>query len=112
MKKTILLTFAILLSVGSVEAHDGRGWGYRGGWVAPIIIGGVIGYAASRPTVVYNPPSTVVYTTPQTVIVQDNAPSAVVQQTTVVPANGPIYEERWVYFENCNCKKKVLVKIQ
>ncbi len=112
MKKIILLTFALLLSVESAEAHGGHGWGYGGGWVAPIIIGGAIGYAASRPTVIYNPPPTVVYTAPQTVVVQDNTPTTAVQQTTVVPTNVPVYEERWIYFENCNCKKKVLVKIQ
>ena len=62
MKK--LLIVLLLLAATSVQAH-----GYRGGyWVAPAIIGGVIGYELSQPkTVIVEQPS-VVYTQPQIVL--------------------------------------------
>ena len=92
MKRIALLILVALLSATSVQAHGGGGFG----WFAPFLIGGAIGYAASRPEVVYD--------RPQTVIVN--------QPTTFVPTNTPIYQERWQYFPSCNCERKVLVRIQ
>jgi len=82
-KNIIGSVFASLLALStlfafspSAEAHEGfhyrGGCCYRGGygmgWVAPAVIGGVIGYEIARPApvVVQQPP--VVYTQPQTVI--------------------------------------------
>jgi hypothetical protein len=47
-------------------AHRSHEWhgGYRGGWVAPALIGGVIGYGLSRPY--YDP----VYVQPAPVVIQ------------------------------------------
>ena len=67
--------------VANAEAHGYYRGGccYRGGWVAPAIIGGVIGYELSRPyyppAPVYYPPPPVVYAPPP-VYVQQPAPYA------------------------------------
>jgi hypothetical protein len=58
---------------GGYNHHRGTGYGYNGyhshgdDWIAPAIIGGVIGYAinqASQPRVVYTQQPQVVYQTP------------------------------------------------
>ena len=74
MKKTIF-ALSLLVLVGTASAHEGfrgyRGGYYHGGcygcgWVAPALIGGVIGYELSRPTTVYvEPQPSVVYVQPQ-----------------------------------------------
>ena len=57
--KKLLLSLSLLAVVGTANAqwyHGGyHGGYYRGGcygcgWVAPVIVGGVIGYELSRPT--------------------------------------------------------------
>lgn len=122
VKKLITLSLVIFLAASSMQAHGWggyrggghyyRGWGY-GGWMAPFMLGGVVGYAVSRPTVIYDASPTVIYTTPpQTMIVQDRSSPSVVQETTNVSTPAPVYEERWVYFEDCQCERKVLVNIQ
>jgi len=103
--KKLLTSVVILLSAGlgscAVQAHEGfRGY-YHGGyyysgnnWVAPLIIGGVAGYALSRP---------------QPVVIQQ--PPVVVQQP--LPTYGqPVYQYQNVWFDDCSCYKTVLVKIQ
>jgi len=70
MKKTIL-ALSLLAIVGTASAHeDFRGYYHGGcygcGWVAPALIGGVIGYELTRPTTVYvEPQPSVVYVQPQ-----------------------------------------------
>ena len=69
MKKTIL-ALSLLAIVGTASAHEGfrgyRGGCYGCGWVAPALIGGVIGYELTRPTTVYvEPQPSVVYVQPQ-----------------------------------------------
>ena len=73
---SILAMSALLAYSQGAEAHEGfhyrGGCCYRGGygmgWVAPAVIGGVIGYEIARPApvVVQQPP--VIYTQPQPVI--------------------------------------------
>ena len=82
MKKLTLLLLLTLSFIASADACCYRGGyyrgGYGGGWVAPALVGGVIGYELARPnTVVVEQPS-VVYTQPPVVV----APS-VVQQPPV-----------------------------
>jgi hypothetical protein len=126
MNKIVLLAVTIVLMAGSVQArgyggggyhifggahyYGGGGWGYRG-WVAPLLFGGVLGYAASRPAVVYDESPTIIYTTaPQTMVIQSsNSSTSVVQETNAVSDDTSGYEERWVYFEDCKCERKVLV---
>lgn len=60
-------------------------------WVVPLVIGGVLGYAFSEPR-----RGSVTY-------VQSTA-------APIVYAPQPIYQERWVYFSDCDCQRKVLVR--
>ena len=101
MKKIIIntvvwtiVTMSIMFAV-SAEAHWRGGYGYRGGWVAPLVIGGVIGYELSQPRYYAPPPPSVVYATPQPVYVQPVAP------------NG--YRQEQLLDANCNCYRLVLV---
>jgi len=74
--KRILAALLLLAVVGTANAqwhhphgHFGyRGGYYGGGWVAPVIIGGVIGYELSRPVVVQQQP--VIVHNPPTVVYQ------------------------------------------
>jgi len=74
--KKLLLTISMLAVVGTANAqwHHHGGY-YRGGygnnWVAPAIIGGVIGYELSRPRY-YEPP-------------------VIVQQAPVIVQQQPVY---------------------
>ena len=67
----VLLTSAVTASAHGWEERGGYrgGHGYHGGgnWVAPALIGGIIGYELARPYY-YNPP--VVYTQPQVIYSQ------------------------------------------
>ena len=65
--KKFLIAMLILASTGAMAQHRHQGgYGYRGNWIAPAIIGGVIGYGLTRnyyepyyvpaPPVYYAPP--------------------------------------------------------
>ena len=72
--KKLLLALSLLAIVGSANAqwHHHHGSYYRGGcygcnWVAPLVIGGVIGYEinrANQPVIVQQPP--IIIQQPQT----------------------------------------------
>jgi hypothetical protein len=71
MKKVIATLALVALSVPAF-AHGGyhggyyhhrHGWGW-GGWVAPVIVGGVVGYELARPPVVVQQPPVVVQQPP------------------------------------------------
>ena len=75
--KKLLLAFSLLSLIGSASAHGPYrmgGWhgGYYGGcggcWVAPAVIGGVIGYELTRPSTVYVEPQPVVIQQSQPVV--------------------------------------------
>ena len=71
MRKLLLAASLALVATtasahGGYWRHDGRG-GWN--WVAPIIVGGVIGYELARPPVVVQQPPVVVQQ-PQPVVVQ------------------------------------------
>lgn len=91
-----------LLAVSATALADGHyhGGGYRGGyWVAPAIIGGVIGYELGRPRYVYEAPPVVVQ---QPVIVQQ--PQVVYQQQVCEPRtfqqpNGQIISGNFCYYK-------------
>ncbi|MFA6188228.1 MAG: hypothetical protein WC680_03010 [Sulfuricurvum sp.] len=114
MKKIILLTLAVLMASGSLYAHGGSRGYYvgHGGWLFPFVLGGILGSAVSRQTVVYDPQPTVIYTSPPTTIIRDTPHGAIVQQSDESWREGPVYEERWVYFEDCKCERKVLINTQ
>ena len=97
MKKFLVLVTLMFISVAASAQY--RHWGHRyhgpyyggGGWVAPVLIGGVIGYELSKSN--------------NTVVVQQ--PSIVVEQAPVSMECGPwkeiqtpegkIYKERTCY---------------
>jgi len=85
--KKLFLALSLLAVVGTATAHEGfrgyRGGYYHGGcygcgWVAPALIGGVIGYELSRPT---------------TVVVEQQPPVYVQQPQPYVQA--PPYGYHW-----------------
>lgn len=114
MKKTVLILLTLLIASSSLEAHsrergphDAYDWRY-GGWISPFFLGGVIGYTlAPRQTVIYETPSPVIIQTPPRTMVIQNPSQVVVQPST----SSDVYEERWIYFDDCKCERKVLVKI-
>ena len=75
--KKLLLAFSLLSLIGSASAHGpyrafGMHGGYYGGcggcWVAPAVIGGVIGYELTRPSTLYVEPQPVVIQQSQPVV--------------------------------------------
>ena len=96
--QTIALASMILVS-GTSQANPNH-WSHHGyypnpyGWVAPLVIGGAVTYAITRP--------------PQTVVIQN--PPNVYYQPQPVPPVGYHYEN--ILDANCNCYRLVLVQNQ
>jgi hypothetical protein len=66
--KKILTALLMTISITSF-AHGYHGYGHRGyyggyGWVAPVIIGGAIGYELARPNVIVQQPAPVIIQQP------------------------------------------------
>lgn len=78
-------------------SHDNRGnYHHNGGnWVIPLVIGGMLGYVLSEPN-----RENVTYV------------QSVSTPAPVIYAPQPVYEERWVYFSDCDCQRKVLVPVR
>lgn len=114
MKKITLLFISVLVLSGSLYAHGGnRGYYYsNGGWIFPFVLGGILGSATSRQTAVYDRQPTVIYTSPPRTIIRNTVPPSYIQQPDDDRLDAPIYEERWVYFEDCQCERKVLINTQ
>lgn len=70
MKKILLASLISLMTMSTVNAQARCCWrgGYYGGWVAPAVVGGVIGYELARPTTVIVQQPGVVYTAPPVVV--------------------------------------------
>ena len=105
MKSKLIITsvFASLLAMSALFATQSEAhgyYGYRGGWVAPALVGGIVGYSLARP---YYPPTYYV-PPPQVVYVQ---PPVYVQQPT--PQG---YVQTQILDGNCNCYRTVLVPQQ
>jgi len=114
MKNKLIITsvFAVILAMStlSAEAEVFRG-GYRGGyhyggggwggWIAPLAIGGVIGYELSQPRTVVVAPPPVVYQ--QQPIVIQSAPS-------ILPPAPTGYHYENILDATCNCYKTVLIQ--
>lgn len=92
---------ALFLSIGLMSSahadgfrhHHGFHHGSSGaaGWIAPLVIGGAIGYIISG---------------------QTREPSPVyVEPTPVYTPRQPVYEERLQYDPNCNCYVKSYVQV-
>ena len=95
MKRILLVTLLATLST-NVLAHGYYGHGYHGSgneWLAPLIVGGALGYIIAQP---------------RTVIVQQPQYAPL---PSYVPANEPIYRYENIYDTNCSCYRQVLVQI-
>jgi len=97
--KKIVFALSLLALVGSASAHEGfyhrGGCCYRGGyglgWVAPAVVGGVIGYELSRPNTVVVEQPPVVYTQPSVVYTQPTVqapPAGMHWQEMIDPTSG------------------------
>lgn len=107
---TIGAMVALLLTSSLYAGHNDRGFdrGFRGhfspvqnvrmsnhhgnaNWVIPLVVGGVLGYALSEPR-------------RESVVEVNTAPTVYAPQ--------PVYQERWVYFSDCDCQRRVLVSVR
>jgi len=108
MKRILTALALTVLTSTSAFAHSWEHGGYRGGyheyrgggynWVAPAIIGGVIGYELAQPRVIVQQPQ-VIYQQPPVVYQQYPAP---------VAPYGYHYEA--ILDAHCNCYRNVLVQ--
>jgi len=88
--KKILLSLTLLAAAGSALADGRHGyWGGSGRWVAPALIGGVIGYELGRPRYVYDAPPVIIQ---QPVIVQQ--PQVIYQQPQVIYQQAPVQQKK------------------
>lgn len=103
MKAILALTLLALTTTALADGHHHYPGGYieRGGvyythdhhsnvdWMAPMVIGGVVGYVLAQP---------------KTTVIQ--------QPQVIVPAEPtPVYQWQTIFDESCSCQKRVLVKI-
>jgi hypothetical protein len=90
--KKLVLALALLTTTTVASAHGWEGYGYRGGyyhshsgdWIAPAVIGGIVGYAIAQPRTVY--------VQPQPQVIYNNS----VQGICPTPYM-PTYNLVWVY---------------
>ncbi len=98
-----VITATILVTSSAYAGHHDRGRSHyvpprhakishypSSNWVVPLVIGGALGYVLSEPR-----RESVTY----------------VQSTPIVYAPQPVYQEQWVYFSDCDCQRKVLVRV-
>ena len=78
MKKIVLGIIFLAVAGSAMAQHHGHGGYGNGRWIAPLIIGGVVGYELGRPRYVYEAPPVVVQ---QPVIIQQ--PQVIYQQAPV-----------------------------
>ena len=100
--KKLFVSLALILFANTASAEHWR-HGFHGrwsppitSWVAPAIVGGVIGYELARP----------VYITPQPVYTE---PSMAYSQQMLQPRTPVGYHWEQILDANCNCYKTVLV---
>jgi hypothetical protein len=98
MKKliiTMIASLGLVTGTSQAEPNHYRGYGYREhtDWLAPLVIGGVVGYALTRP---------------QQVIIQQ--PQVVYPNPYPPVPYGYHYEQ--LLDANCNCYRMVLVQNQ
>lgn len=95
MKKFVLAVALMFTSVSAFAHGPYYGGYYRGhyDWVAPLVVGGAVGYLLAQP---------------RTVVVQQ--PQAVNLNQIYGPTQG-VYQYQDIYFNDCSCYKRVLVQI-
>lgn len=105
MKKLIAILTLCLSTTAFADGYHHHGGGHYhhsngGDWIAPAIIGGVIGYGIGRNS--YPTPNVYSYPYPAPYPVYPNPP--VVYQE-------PVYQYTWIYDDWCRCNKRVLVRV-
>jgi hypothetical protein len=93
MKSTLIA--AALMAI-SFTAHAEHGFGH-GGWVAPAIIGGILGYDLNQSRSVQPPQY---QQPPQTIYYEPQYREPI-----------PVYREEWVYDPVCRCDVKIMRQI-
>lgn len=97
--KTKIFTLATVLALTGCATAPGAEW------VAPAVIGGVIGYTISQsqqPSVIVQAPPVVI-----------NAPILVPRHRHAHPSHsGTVWREEWRYDSRCSCKRLYLVQIR
>ena len=91
--KKLIAVLTLVLATSAYADHPYRHGYYHsgsGGWVAPLIIGGAMGYMIARPPVVVQQPPVVVANPP--VVVQQ--PPVMVQSNDVVYIDGIAYRKQ------------------
>lgn len=100
-KKIMLALFVsttLFSSAVSAHGYNTRYYGHNhsNDWIAPLIVGGVVGYIVAQPR-------------QQTVIIQQPTYQPL---PSYVPANPePIYQYQDIYDATCSCYRRVLVQI-
>ena len=95
MKKLIVIAMVALSTSVYADPYRGHYEHGGGGWVAPLIIGGALGYMISRPQPAVQPP-----------VVITPAPAPIIMQGPV-----PIYQEVVQYDNECGCYIKTYRQI-
>lgn len=72
---------------------------HRTDWIVPLMIGGALGYVLSEPR-------------RETVTYVQGVQSPIVYQSSSYYSSQPLYREQWVYFNDCDCERRVLVPIR
>jgi hypothetical protein len=89
MKKLIALMLAIVAVSAQAQHH---GYSHRGNWIAPMVIGGAVGYALTRNY--YEPAYNYGYVPPPPVVVQQPVRSVCTPWTETQYADGSITRTR------------------
>ena len=91
---TLILLTLSAAAIAQPRHHGNHHYGHGGyNWLAPMVIGGVVTYALTRPAPTPAPPPGIIY---------------VPQQPLPVPPYGFRYEQ--ILDANCNCYRWVLVQ--
>jgi hypothetical protein len=90
MKKLISIIAITLSTTACAGPHGHHGHGGWGTWVAPLAIGGLIGYGISQRPVQVIPQPDIIYQSP----------------IRINPPMQPVYQEVLVYQADCNCYQK------
>lgn len=100
MKKYLLIALLTITSVANAQ-HGHYRHGGGGNWVAPTLIGGILGYAIAKNS---QTPQTVYVQPPYVVEGVPNTPQVVMSYTQPLPPPG--YKLVYILDYTCNCYRQ------